>query len=96
MILFFGMPRMQADVPFVLDSTRWQDSLFRSKEPAPTPQQSFVRAASEVFGLNIGLWAFDRYALKGHYAYISLSSTPETPMVQMWTGLPRREESRST
>lgn len=25
----------------------------------------------------------------------STSSTPETPMVQMWTGLPRREESRS-
>lgn len=32
------------------------------------------RAASEVVGLNIGVWAFDRYALKGDYAYINWST----------------------
>lgn len=33
-------------------------------------KKNFWRAGGEVFGLNMGLWAFDRYALKGHYAYI--------------------------
>ena len=34
-------------------------------------EKNFWRAGAEVVGLNIGLWAFDRYVLKGHYAYIS-------------------------
>ena len=34
-------------------------------------KKHFWRAAAEVFGMNMGLWAFDRYALEGHYAYIS-------------------------
>ena len=40
-------------------------------------KKSFVRAASEVFGMNMSLWAFDRYVLKGHYAYISWESIKE-------------------
>ncbi len=32
------------------------------------------QAAAEVAGLNVGVWAFDRYVLKGDYAYISLNS----------------------
>lgn len=40
----------------------------------PKPKKHFWRAAGEVFGLNVGLWAFDRYALKGHYAYINLNT----------------------
>lgn len=34
-------------------------------------------ATGEVFGMNMGLWAFDRYILRGHYAYISLETIKE-------------------
>ena len=34
-------------------------------------KKHFWRAAGEMFGLNVGLWAFDRYVLNGHYARIS-------------------------
>ena len=40
-------------------------------------KKNFLMAASEVFGMNMGLWAFDRYVLKGHYAYISLETIKE-------------------
>ncbi|MDE6290154.1 MAG: DUF3943 domain-containing protein, partial [Muribaculaceae bacterium] len=42
-----------------------------SADMAYHEKRYFWRAAAEVFGLNMGLWAFDRYALEGHYAYIS-------------------------
>lgn len=35
------------------------------------PKKYFWRAAGEVVGLNLGQWAFDRYALRGFYSYIS-------------------------
>lgn len=35
------------------------------------------RAGAETVGFNIGLWAFDRYVLKGHYAYISWNTIRE-------------------
>ena len=38
---------------------------------ASKKKKHFWRAAGETAGLNIGLWAFDRYALNGHYARIS-------------------------
>ena len=34
-------------------------------------KKHFWRAAGEMFDLNVGLWAFDRYVLDGHYARIS-------------------------
>lgn len=37
-------------------------------------KKHFWKAAGETFGLNVGLWAFDRYVLKGHYSYISLKT----------------------
>ena len=37
-------------------------------------KKAFWRATAETAGFNIGLWAFDRYALNGHYAYISWNS----------------------
>ncbi len=40
-------------------------------------KKNFWRAGGEVFGLNMGLWAFDRYALQGHYAYISWETIKE-------------------
>lgn len=40
-------------------------------------KKNFWRAGAEVFGLNMSLWAFDRYVLKGHYAYISWETIKE-------------------
>lgn len=40
-------------------------------------KEHFWRAATETAGFNIGLWAFDRYVLDGHYAYISWNSIKE-------------------
>ncbi len=39
--------------------------------------KSFWRATAETAGFNIGLWAFDRYVQKGHYAYISWQTIKE-------------------
>ena len=40
-------------------------------------RKHFWRAAAQTVGFNIGLWAFDRYVLKGHYAYISWNTIKE-------------------
>ncbi|MGN1252175.1 MAG: DUF3943 domain-containing protein [Muribaculaceae bacterium] len=40
-------------------------------------RKAFWRAAAETVGFNIGLWAFDRYVLNGHYARISWSTIKE-------------------
>ena len=53
--------------PVVPDSA---DEAFQAK-------RHFWRAGAEVFGMNMGLWAFDRYALQGHYAYISWNTIKE-------------------
>ena len=42
-----------------------------SLDVARLSKKSFWRASAETFGFNMGLWAFDRYVQKGHYAYIS-------------------------
>lgn len=55
----------------------YNDSLFHSQNKKTPANKSFLRAAGETFGMNISLWAFDRYALKGHYAYISLNTIKE-------------------
>ncbi len=34
-------------------------------------------AGSQVFGLNMGIWAFDRYIQKGDFAYISMNSVKD-------------------
>lgn len=46
---------------YVSDSTR-----FLPKKP--------WRAAAEVFGVNVGVWAIDRYIIKGDFAYINGST----------------------
>lgn len=48
-----------------------------SADVALHEKRLFWRAGAETFGFNIGLWAFDRYVLKGHYAYISWNSIKE-------------------
>ena len=40
-------------------------------------KKNFWRAGAETVGFNIGLWAFDRYVQKGHYAYISWNTIKE-------------------
>lgn len=40
-------------------------------------KKNFWRAGAETVGFNTGLWAFDRYVLKGHYAYISWNTIKE-------------------
>lgn len=40
-------------------------------------RKHFWRAAGETVGFNIGLWAFDRYVQKGHFAYINLNTIKE-------------------
>lgn len=39
--------------------------------------KSFWRASAETVGFNLALWSFDRYVLKGHYAYISWNTIKE-------------------
>ena len=57
--------------PFLKDTTAIDtDQPLRRKK-------HFLRAAGETFGMNMSLWAFDRYVLKGHYAYISWHSIKE-------------------
>lgn len=55
----------------------FKDSLDVSRKITFPKKKNFFRAAGEVFGMNMGLWAFDRYALKGHYAYISFETIKE-------------------
>lgn len=43
----------------------------------PQEKKAFWRTAAEVAGFNVGLWAFDRYVLNGHYAYISWNTIKE-------------------
>lgn len=39
--------------------------------------KAFWRASAEVVGMNLGLWAFDRYIQKGEFAYISWETVKE-------------------
>ena len=48
-----------------------------SADAARLGHKAFWRAAAETVGFNIGLWAFDRYIQKGHFAYISWNSIKE-------------------
>jgi hypothetical protein bacD2_09683 len=40
-------------------------------------KKHFWRASAEVFGFNIGLWAFDRYIQNGDFAHISFNTIKE-------------------
>lgn len=48
-----------------------------SCDSARLEKNAFWRASAETVGFNIGLWAFDRYVQKGHYAYISFNTIKE-------------------
>ncbi|MDR2385728.1 MAG: DUF3943 domain-containing protein [Tannerella sp.] len=56
------------------------DTIVRNIVKQSFPLKTAVRpwtAASEIIGLNIGIWAFDRYALNGDYAKITDESLKE-------------------
>lgn len=40
-------------------------------------KKDFWQGAATVVGLNLGVWAFDRYMLQGYFAYISMNSVEE-------------------
>jgi len=39
--------------------------------------KKWFQAAATAFGVNMGVWAFDRYIQKGHFAYISMNTIKE-------------------
>ncbi len=58
----------QTAIRYQIASPRMADSLdiaFYSKKRG-------IQAGTMIFGTNMGIWAFDRYIQKGHFAYISL------------------------
>lgn len=60
-------PWLQSDERKFVSCVTFPDSADNSRHR----KKNFWCAGAEVVGLNIGLWAFDRYVLNGHYAYIS-------------------------
>lgn len=66
------MTRTFAQMPVRLYATR--PIAPDSADIAYYGRENFCRAAGEVFGINIGVWAFDRYAERGDWSYISLHS----------------------
>lgn len=70
---------------------RWErpDSALSFLQPVVSPvlpdsadvrrleHKAFWRASAEVVGMNLGLWAFDRYIQHGQFAYISWNSIKE-------------------
>lgn len=79
LLTFLFVTNSYADIP--LDIIYYKkysnDSINVRRNIFLSPKKNFLRATGEVIGMNIGLWAFDRYALKGHYAYISFETIKE-------------------
>lgn len=40
-------------------------------------QKKWVQAGMTAFGINMGVWAFDRYIQRGHFAYINIHTVKE-------------------
>lgn len=76
--LLFIQKRMKLKITFLFFcllyslSTTAQYSLPQDSLYAPTPLKRPWRAAVETFGINAGVWAFDRYILQEDFAKISL------------------------
>ncbi len=63
----YDIPRHLVSTPVAPDSS----------DVARLEKKAFWRASAETVGFNIGLWAFDRYVQKGHYAYINFNTIKE-------------------
>ncbi|MDL2323253.1 DUF3943 domain-containing protein [Bacteroidales bacterium OttesenSCG-928-A17] len=48
-----------------------------STEIGHTPNKDWFKAGAITFGLNMGVWAYDRYIQKGHFAYIGWDTMKE-------------------
>lgn len=59
--------------PFLVATPTPPDSL----DVKRLEHKAFWRASAETVGMNLGLWAFDRYIQKGHFAYISWGTIKE-------------------
>lgn len=69
------LPALRLEVPYRHIIT--QPTLPDSADLRLLSHKSFWRASAETVGFNLGLWAFDRYVQKGHYAYISWNTIKE-------------------
>ena len=78
-VIFLGVClNMNAQNPYPFCSSPFlKDSTASCIEKQLPRKKNFLRAAGQTFGMNMSLWAFDRYVLKGRYAYISWSSIKE-------------------
>lgn len=77
-VLSIYITSIKAENAYRIYSTTTGSDTITGNETIPNyRKKSFAMAAGETFGMNMGLWAFDRYVLKGHYAYISLESIKE-------------------
>ncbi|MCH5219307.1 MAG: DUF3943 domain-containing protein [Muribaculaceae bacterium] len=81
----------QEEIDSILDQSKDNQDILETFLPQPvvtpvTPDsmdvkrfehKAFWRAGAEVVGMNLGLWAFDRYIQKGEFAYISWETVKE-------------------
>lgn len=69
------VPAIHTEEKNGLDSLKsvHSDSIYLSS----SRKKQFWRAAGETVGFNMGLWTFDRYVIKGRYAYISWNTIKE-------------------
>ena len=56
------------------------DSIYTFTDPRLQKKHPW-RAAAETFGMNIGVWAFDRYVMNEDFAKISIGSSAISSMV---------------
>lgn len=71
--MFAGLCSAKAPYASIMSQPHKTDSV----DLAFHQRKHFWRAAAETVGFNLGLWAFDRTVLKGHYSYISLNTIKE-------------------
>lgn len=71
-ILLFTSLALQAQMPIRIYAN--EAVAPDSADVARAEKRHFWRAAAEVEGFNVALWAFDRYVAKGDYARISLKT----------------------
>lgn len=66
---------IRAQIPIQFSSVRQEPP--DSVDSVRMTKKHFWRASAEVFGFNIGLWAFDRYIQNGDFAHISFNTIKE-------------------
>ena len=75
LILLSGYIGAFSQIPIQYSSVRQENP--DSSDVKRAEKKHFWRAAGEVVGFNIGLWAFDRYIQNGDFAHISFNTIKE-------------------